>query len=114
MNTEKSIVKVSETNITPDVKEEEFKGYSIDELRYQRAMIALKKEFCKVKILQEFDQIKEHSVFGGSRNGKLTKTGAVVTKLLSGLNYLDYAMVGMSLFNSGKKVFSLFRGGRKK
>ncbi len=114
MNTEKSIVKVTETDNLPIVKEDEFKGYSIEELRYKRAMITLKKEFHKAKILHELDQIKEHSIFGGTRGGKLTKTGTVVTKLLSGLNYLDYAMVGLSLFNTGKKVFSMFRGGHKK
>lgn len=114
MNTEKSIIKVAESNNLPIVKEDEFKGYSIEELRYKRAMITLKKEFCKAKILHEVEQIKEHSIFGGTRTGKFTQTGAVITKLLSGLNYLDYAMVGMSLFSTGKKVFSLLRGGRKK
>ena len=27
-----------------------FKGYTMEELRYQRAMMALRKEFCKTKI----------------------------------------------------------------
>lgn len=88
----------------------DFKGYNLEQLRYQRAVIALRKEFCKAKVMHEFTKIRERSIFGGERKGsKITKIGGLTTKLLSGLNYLDYAMIGMSLFGTGKKIYKFFK-----
>ena len=28
-----------------------FKGYTLDEIRYQRAMLGVRKEFCKAKVM---------------------------------------------------------------
>jgi len=88
-----------------------FKGYSIEELRYQRALVALRKEFCKSKVVHNAGRIRNRGFFG--RNGsksKVAHVGGLASKIMSGLGYLDYVMIGMSVFGAGRKVFKLFRG----
>ena len=89
-----------------------FKGYTMEELRYQRALVAMKKEFCKESVLESIAAIQNRSIFGKNPNGKLSRSsriGGILSKLMSGLNYVDYAVLGMSVFNSGKKVLGLFK-----
>ncbi len=106
----KEIIIAEKNFATAEEPKDEFKGYSMEELHYQRAMIALRKEFCKAKIVQEVDRIRKKSFLGGSKgNSKVSKIGTITKKLLSGLNYLDYALVGLSLFGTGKKIFKFFR-----
>ncbi|MDE6683272.1 MAG: hypothetical protein K2J87_07590, partial [Muribaculaceae bacterium] len=92
-----------------------FKGYTIEELRYQRALVALQKEFCKSKVLHKVDRVKNRKLIGeGSSGGsKIFKVGSIASKLLRGLSYIDYAMLGMSLFGSGKKVYKFIKGKKK-
>lgn len=89
-----------------------FKGYSIEDLRYRRALVALQKEFAKSKILTKSRQISRHSPFSknfASDRGVAGKAGAIAGKLLTGLNYLDYLMLGFTVFNSSKKIFGFFK-----
>lgn len=88
--------------------QKKFKGYTMDELRYQRAMTALQKEFAKQRISHRVRNLRNYSIFGKNSSSKMTKIGNVATKLISGASYIDYAMIGYSLFNSGKKIFSIF------
>ena len=107
-------VKKMEENLPMELPKE-FKGYSIEELRYQRALIALRKDFCAAKIAEDFEAIRKRGVFGGhggSKRGPMI--GSIAKKVMSGLGYLDYAMIGVSLFGTGKKIFSLFRGRKSK
>lgn len=100
--------KVPET-ITGNKKK--FKGYSIEDIRYQRALIALRREFCKSKLNHSAKKISSFSPFGqpSKKQSKWSSIGLVAQKLLGGVSYLEYAMVGFSIFNSGRKIFSLFR-----
>lgn len=106
---------MSENKNTPAtaVKDEKFKGYSIEELRYQRALLALRKEFCKSKVLNSIDKIKNPYRSSGESGkgflGKAGKVAGIAGKILSNLNIIDYAMVGASLFGSGKKIYKLIR-----
>lgn len=92
-----------------------FKGYTLEELRYQRALVTLKKEFCKAKLVKNFDKLKNTNPFSpSSAAGNLpSKSRFIITKLLTGLNYLDYAVLGFSIFNSVRKVTSIFRRKKK-
>ncbi|MDE5790190.1 MAG: hypothetical protein K2H96_03050 [Muribaculaceae bacterium] len=93
-----------------------FKGYTIEELRYQRALVALQKEFCKSKVLHKVDRVKNRKLIGdsGSSGGsKIFKVGSIAGKLVRGLSYIDYAMIGMSLFGSGKKIYKFLKGKKK-
>ncbi len=90
-----------------------FKGYTMEELRYQRAMMALRKEFCKAKVMESVSNLKT----GGksrkeSNNGtsKFAMAGRIASKLFSNLNTLDYILMGISLFGTAKKGYRLIRG----
>lgn len=111
----KEIVKTTSTPVEPiDEGRPIFKGYTLEELRYQRAVITLKKEFCQSKLLRSVDSLKKTNPLSsnGSNTSLPGKFGFVASKLLAGLNYLDYAMLGFSLFSSARKVFSFLH--RKK
>ncbi len=88
-----------------------FKGYSIEDIRYQRALIALKREFCKSKLNHSVNKISNYSPFGqtSKKTSKWSAIGTIAQKLLGGMSYMEYAMVGFSLFNSGRKIVSLFK-----
>lgn len=90
-------------------REQEFKGYTMDELRYQRALVALKKEFLREKAIKQTKEIKEQvpllngkapSIGGGSRG--------IMGKLIKGLSFTDYILLGFQMLKIGKKIGSIF------
>lgn len=90
--------------------DDNFKGYTLEEIRYQRALVTLHKEFCRNKIERVSRQLSSTSPLAPSKSSSLPgKVGFMAGKLLTGLNYIDYIMIGFSLFGSAKKVFSLFK-----
>ena len=93
------------------VTEKRFKGYSIEEIRYQRALVDLQREFCKSKMLHNVNGMKKRGFWGTVSGGgsKVSRVGGIATKLLTGLSYIDYAMLGMSLFGSGRKIYKFFK-----
>lgn len=94
--------------------ETDFKGYTLEELRYQRGLTLLRREFCTSKINRTISNLRSTNPLSPSSAASSlpSKAGFVATKLLKGMNYLDYAVVGFSLFNSARKVLSIFK--RKK
>lgn len=94
--------------------EKEFKGYTLDELKYQRALLLLKREFLKEKALGNVHNLKERipMLNGKSPLNNISPMG-LVGRVAKGLNYADYLMLGFSIFNAGRKVFSLFRKKKK-
>lgn len=110
---DKEISKATAKSADAVVEKKAFKGYTIEELRYQRALVALQKEFCKSKVLHNADKIRNRKLIGDSDgSSKIAKFGSIAGKVLTGLNYLDYVMLGISLFGSGKKIYKFFK--RKK
>lgn len=100
--------KLAQDIITP---ENEFKGYTIEEIRFKRALVAMEADFCKTKMARSWDNIQQANPFMPGNKASMTgKAGAIALKMINGLNYLDYALLGLSLFKGGKKLFSLFRG----
>ncbi len=95
--------------------EVQFKGYTLEEIRYQRALVALQKEFCKTKMARNVHNLKKANPLtpAGAANSLPGKLGFAATKLITGLNYLDYAVLGFSIFSSVRKVYSLFRRKKK-
>ncbi|MDE5888148.1 MAG: hypothetical protein K2J48_11375 [Muribaculaceae bacterium] len=89
--------------------EDNFKGYTLEEIRYQRALVALHKEFCKTKINRVSSQLTHSNPFSSSSSSLPGKVGFFAGKLLTGLNYMDYAMLGFNLFGSAKKIYSFFK-----
>lgn len=87
-----------------------FKGYTLSDLKYRRAVVALQKEFAKEKIMEDLDHMRGWNPLSSLEgNSKAAKTASLARKVLGGLNYLDYILIGFSLFSSGKKFFRLFR-----
>lgn len=94
---------------------EAFKGYTMEELKYQRAMMALRVEFCKQNLINSIEALRpakkesdKHSLLGP----KFAFAKSIASKVFSNLNLLDYAMIGMSLFGTAKNAYNLFK--RKK
>ncbi len=89
-----------------------FKGYSLADIRYYRALTALQREFCKQKIAADARQIqKMNPLFGGgagSSKSKVSRLGGLAGKVFSGLSYVDYALLGFQAFSTVRKVFSFF------
>lgn len=87
-----------------------FAGYTLDDLRYRRAVVALQKEFAREKIAEDFDRVRHWSPFAQDGKGKkISRVGSLAKKLIGGLNYLDYAMIGFSLFSSARKMIGFFK-----
>ena len=93
---------------------EDFKGYTLEEVRYQRALLLLKKEFLREKALGEISEVKSRIPLlnGKSTLGSLSSK-SMIGRVLKGLNYADYLMLGFSIFNAGKKVLSFMRKKKK-
>lgn len=103
--------KVAKTIVDP---EKEFKGYTIEEIRFKRALVAMEADFCKTKISKSWDNIQSSNpLMPGNKNTFPAKAGSIAMKMVSGLNYLDYVLLGMSVFKGAKKIFSLFRGKKR-
>lgn len=89
-----------------------FKGYTMEELRYQRAMMALRKEFCKTKVMQSVHTLRpatkeKAGTHGGS---KFALAGRIASTVFSHMNTLDYILMGISLFGTARKGYRLIRG----
>ena len=96
------------------ISSEEFKGYTLDELKYQRALVLLKREFLKEKAFEDINQVKNRiPILNGKSPMDSVSPGGIVGKLVRGLSYADYLILGFSVFNAGKKVLSLFSRKRR-
>lgn len=95
---------------------EKIKGLTINEIRYRRALLTLQKDFCREKMMLSIHKIANSSPFskGYKSDGRTSmgRYGAIMGKLVGGLNYVDAVMVGFSVFQTTKKIFSFFK--RKK
>lgn len=108
------------TDITVGATEKN-KGLTLDELRYKRALYALKKEYSKERFFTDLDALRQrlpgqHVADGSEKSiwkAMGSGIGSVATKALSGLNYLDYAIMGFSAFSTIRKITRLFRRHKK-
>lgn len=90
--------------------EEEFEGYTIEELRYQRALLALKKEFAKEKAMKETQQIKEQiPLLNGRTQSAGSFTSGLLGKFMKGLGFADYLILGYQALRIGRKMGTLFK-----
>ncbi len=100
-------------------KAEAFAGYTIEEIRYQRALMALRKEFSKEKVNQSLRKLRNPfaSKEKEGDNSTLSKVAAVGTmagKLMSHLPLIDAVLAGISIVGTGKKIFKIIGSLRKK
>ena len=93
---------------------EEFRGYTMEELRYQRALIALRKEFSKTKMQKTWNNFRTGGRDESRQASALNIAGGIAAKILSGMNVVDYALMGVSLFGTGKKIYKKIASLRRK
>ncbi len=87
-----------------------FEGFTLDEIRHQRALVAVRKEFAKARFFENVDGVKVYNPFApGGKLKAASRLGSIPMKLIKGLNYTDYILLGISAFGTLKKAFSFFR-----
>ncbi len=92
-----------------------FNGFTLDEIRHHRALIAVRKEFAKAKILEQVDSLKERNPFAPDGSLKAAaRLGNVPMKIMRGLNYTDYSRRGIAAFGTFRKVFDICIKKKKK
>lgn len=91
-----------------------FKGYTIDQVRYQLVYQSLQREFCKERMINNFKRTLNSTPFGtsGKSRGGMMGIG-LLGPLLKGLSYADYIIAGFSAFKTVKSIFSIFRKKKK-
>ena len=87
-------------NTTDDSKS--WKGFTLEDIRYRRAINTVKMEIEKERLMSETTQL-----VGNTTQGLFTS--ATVRKLFSGFSYLDYGVLASQVFRQIQKVFRLFR-----
>lgn len=83
-------------------QDEQWEGYTLDDLRYRRAYVAARRELEKERLF--------HNV-GSMRNGVSKSANTVMRRVTSSIPFLEY---GVMAFSVGQKVFRLFGKLRKK
>ncbi len=92
----------------------QFNGFTLDEIRHHRALLAVRKEFAKAKIMEDVDKLKDRNPFAPDGSLKAaSRLGNVPMKIIRGLNYTDYIMMGISAFGTVRKVLSMFKKKKK-
>lgn len=92
-------------NNNANAQDDLFKGYTLEELRYQRALMSLRSDFCKEKLMAEVGNITQNSPL---TKFKRNRTG-IVGKLAKSLDFIDYAMLGLTMFKTIKSIISIFK-----
>ncbi len=86
------------------IKNTDWKGYTLEELRYQRALnevaIEMEKYQLQLMLLERMDApVTEDRQWRGS----------FVSKFMRSLSFLDYAILGVKLVGIGKKIKRFWR-----
>lgn len=111
--------KIDKNAPTSPADSDDFKGYTMEELRYQRAMMALRKEFCKSKVLNSVDRLthpakqKEPKALPGVV-GNVARVAQTVGKFIPKLSVLEYASIALSAAGSAHKIYKMIGGKKKK
>lgn len=118
-------------NLPEEPIKPDFKGYTMEELKYQKALVALRKEFCKSNMLHSVDSLKHPVSSTGNSSFPLLSSGSsshkstamrvagtatkVITKtLMRNMKPLDYIMLGVSLIGPVRKILGMFKKKKKK
>ena len=95
------------------VSDQPFEGYTLEELRYQRALIALKADFCKERLKTSVGEITQNGPLSRftrkNKTSSLLKGSGIVGKLAKSLDVLDYAVLGFTMFKTVKSLISKFK-----
>ena len=100
----------ADIDLANDKQARAFEGFTLDEIRHVRALVAVRKEFAKARFFEKVDGVKDYNPFApGGKVKAASRLGSIPVKLVKGLNYTDYILLGISAFGTLKKAFSFFR-----
>lgn len=88
-----------DTDFTIDPSD--WKGYDIDQIRYRRAYLLARCEIERMKLTARSESLKQ-----GIPN---FKTSGVASRMLKGLNYMDYAYLAYKAVSKIAKLSSKLR-----
>lgn len=94
-----------------------FRGYTLNDLRFQRTLTEVRREYVKERLMGEVANIRtlrflDSKKGKGGRGWLNPSVFAIAGKAFKLFSYADYITLGITLFQTGRKAFSLFR--RKK
>lgn len=112
-----------------EINKSSFKGYTMEELKYQKALVALRKEFCKSNVLHSIQGLKNPVTtsnlpskipfLSSSSKSPVLRIAGVASKMitktvLKNMKPLDYIMLGISLISPARKAIGLFKKKKNK
>lgn len=97
---------MTENKYLPPHDEPEWGGYTLDELRYHRALTLARIEIEKERITMSARQMYSNQM--GHMPGM--RGSGVISKLLSALTIADYAVIGIKIM---RKLSAIYRSSRK-
>lgn len=83
---------------------DDWKGYTIDELRYMRAYTAARIEISRDRLTSRVAAIKKNGLTGNAGNGS-----SLFSRVLGALGYVDMALIGWKVFRQVFRTFRIFR-----
>ena len=96
----------SNNKTTADAATQDWQGYTLEQLRFRRAMAAIKSQMGRERIAAQFAQSKQQLNDNGLRSAIFSKSA------LSGLKTVDYVLLGYKVSKLGYKVWKKFKGRR--
>jgi hypothetical protein len=90
---------------------DKFDGYTIEELRFRKAVVDVKRTYIKEKMQSEWSRLVGDGVGplrAGKKGGKAV-SGNMLGKVMKVFSYTDYIAIGIALFKGTRKVISLFK-----
>lgn len=85
-------------------KQENWKGYTLEDLRYRRAYVAARRELEKERL---------HHNIGNARKGAVTAAGGTALRVMQVIPFFDYAMMAWSVGSKAMKLLGRFRRKKK-
>ena len=73
------------------------KGYTIDELRYQRALAMARSEIARMHVVDSFSATRQSIM-------STVSPGGMMGRIIGSLNYIDYMVMGYQIWKKISKI----------
>lgn len=83
----------------------DWKGYSLEEIRYARAYTAARMEIKRERLLSRIQNVQKQGIFPSGN------TSGLLAKMFGAFSYLDMAMIAWRI---GSRIFKLTRAFRRR
>lgn len=106
------VAQPSATQIVAPHQKKAFHGYTIEELRVQRALADVRREYVKEKLESNFTNLIANPL-SREDESRSSLAWSIGGKLLNLFSYTDYIALGVNLFNGGRKLVGMFKHRKK-